>query len=154
MIYVLDYQLILPSSLPLAEAWNPLSFKESYPMTVFAEDTQSEAEYQALEEDLILPIEGAELIWVKAADNILLNIPLKVLTRKEEAESFIKRAMIRKSWQKKITKLKRLRKKENSPFAGLKVCLRKNEARDDILKNLNINTGLSLRKRLLVLQDL
>ena len=65
----------------------PVEIQESYPVTeVFAEDVQSEADIEALEEDLILPIEGGKIdLSESVADNILLNIPLKVLTPEEEA---------------------------------------------------------------------
>ena len=65
----------------------PVEIKESYPVTeVFTEDVESDADIEALEEDLILPIEGGKIdLSESVADNILLTIPLKVLTPEEEA---------------------------------------------------------------------
>ena len=70
-----------------SRSMEPVELQESYPVTeVFAEDVQSDADIEALEEDLILPIEGGKIdLSESVADNILLNIPLKVLTPEEEA---------------------------------------------------------------------
>lgn len=114
-LYVLDYQLSYTIVLASSRSMEPVEIKESYPVTeVFAEDVQSDADIEALEEDLILPIEGGKIdLSESVADNILLNIPLKVLTPEEEAGQVLSKAMIGKSYPKKNTKpLKRLRKKK------------------------------------------
>ena len=55
----MTYTIVLASS----RSMEPVEIKESYPVTeVFAEDAQSEADIEALEEDLILLSKGAELI--------------------------------------------------------------------------------------------
>ena len=114
-LYVLDYQLSYTIVLASSRSMEPVELQESYPVTeVFAEDVQSDADIEALEEDLILPIEGGKIdLSESVADNILLNIPLKVLTPEEEAGKVLLKAMIGKSYPKKNTKpLKRLRKKK------------------------------------------
>ena len=122
-LYVLDYQLSYTIVLASSRSMEPVELQESYPVTeVFAEDVQSDADIEALEEDLILPIEGGKIdLSESVADNILLNIPLKVLTPEEKA-------MIGKSYPKKNTKpLKRSRKKRTVLSLVFKDYLTKNK---------------------------
>ena len=88
---------------------------------VFAENVESDADIEALEEDLILPIEGGKIdLSESVADNILLNIPLKVLTPEEEkGQGFL----TGHDWQilseEEYQVAQAVKKEENSPFAGL-----------------------------------
>ena len=93
-LYVLDYQLSYTIVLASSRSMEPVELQESYPVTeVFAEDVQSDADIEALEEDLILPIEGGKIDLKGKCGGwaILLNIPLKVLLQKEAGRSFIGR---------------------------------------------------------------
>ena len=117
-LYVLDYQLTYTIVLASSRSMEPVEINESYPVTeVFAENVESDA----LEEDLILPIEGGKIdLSESVADNILLNIPLKVLTPEEEAgQGFING----NDWQilseEEYQAAQAVKKEENSPFAGL-----------------------------------
>ena len=121
-LYVLDYQLSYTIVLASSRSMEPVELQESYPVTeVFAEDVQSDADIEALEEDLILPIEDGKIdLSESVADNILLNIPLKVLTPEEEAgQGFING----NDWQilseEEYQAAQAVKKEENSPFAGL-----------------------------------
>ena len=121
-LYVLDYQLTYTIDLASSRSMEPVEIKESYPVTeVFAEDVQSEADIEALEEDLILPIEGGKIdLSESVADNILLNIPLKVLTPEEEAgQGFIEGNDWKIMTEEEYQEAQALKKEENSPFAGL-----------------------------------
>ena len=121
-LYVLDYQLTYTIDLASSRSMEPVELQESYPVTeVFAEDAQSEADIEALEEDLILPIEGGKIdLSESVADNILLNIPLKVLTPEEEAgQGFIEGNDWKILSEEEYQAAQALRKEENSPFAGL-----------------------------------
>ena len=121
-LYVLDYQLTYTIVLASSRSMEPVEMKESYPVTeVFAEDAQSEADIEALEEDLILPIEGGKIdLSESVADNILLNIPLKVLTPDEEAgHGFIEGNDWKIMTEEEYQEAQALKKEENSPFAGL-----------------------------------
>ena len=121
-LYVLDYQLSYTIVLASSRSMEPVEIQESYPVTeVFAEDVQSEADIEALEEDLILPIEGGKIdLSESVADNILLNIPLKVLTPEEEAgQGFIEGNDWKILSEEEYQAAQALRKEENSPFAGL-----------------------------------
>ena len=121
-LYVLDYQLNYTIVLASSRSMEPVELQESYPVTeVFAEDAQSEADIEALEEDLILPIEGGKIdLSESVADNILLNIPLKVLTPEEEAgQGFIEGNDWKIMTEEEYQEAQALKKEENSPFAGL-----------------------------------
>ena len=88
---------------------------------MFAEDVQSDADIEALEEDLILPIEGGKIdLSESVADNILLNIPLKVLTPEEEdGQGFIEGNDWKILSEEEYQAAQAIKKEENSPFAGL-----------------------------------
>ena len=121
-LYILDYQLTYTIVLASSRSMEPVELQESYPVTeVFAEDAQSEADIEALEEDLILPIEGGKTdLSESVADNILLNIPLKVLTPEEEAgQGFIEGNDWKILSEEEYQAAQAIKKEENSPFAGL-----------------------------------
>ena len=121
-LYVLDYQLSYTIVLASSRSMEPVELQESYPVTeVFAEDVQSDADIEALEEDLILPIEGGRIdLSESVADNILLNIPLKVLTPEEEAgQGFIEGNDWKILSEEEYQAAQAIKKEENSPFAGL-----------------------------------
>lgn len=121
-LYVLDYQLSYTIVLASSRSMEPVELQESYPVTeVFAEDVQSDADIEALEEDLILPIEGGKIdLSESVADNILLNIPLKVLTPEEEdGQGFIEGNDWKILSEEEYQAAQAIKKEENSPFAGL-----------------------------------
>ena len=121
-LYILDYQLTYTIVLASSRSMEPVELQESYPVTeVFAEDVQSGADIEALEEDLILPIEGGKIdLSESVADNILLNIPLKVLTPEEEAgQGFIEGNDWKILSEEEYQAAQAIKKEENSPFAGL-----------------------------------
>ena len=121
-LYVLDYQLSYTIVLASSRSMEPVELQESYPVTeVFAEDVQSDADIEALEEYLILPIEGGRIdLSESVADNILLNIPLKVLTPEEEAgQGFIEGNDWKILSEEEYQAAQAIKKEENSPFAGL-----------------------------------
>ena len=128
-LYILDYQLSYTIVLASSRSMEPVELKESYPVTeVFAEDVQSDADIEALEEDLILPIEGGKIdLSESVADNILLNIPLKVLTPEEEAgQGFIEGNDWKILSEEEYQAAQAIKKEENSPFAGLQGLFDKN----------------------------
>ena len=121
-LYVLDYQLSYTIVLASSRSMEPVELQESYPVTeVFAEDVQSDADIEALEKDLILPIEGGKIdLSESVADNILLNIPLKVLTPEEDAgQGFIEGNDWKILSEEEYQAAQAIKKEENSPFAGL-----------------------------------
>ena len=121
-LYILDYQLSYTIVLASSRSMEPVELQESYPVTeVFAEDVQSDADIEALEEDLILPIEGGKIdLSESVADNILLTIPLKVLTPEEEdGQGFIEGNDWKILSEEEYQAAQAIKKEENSPFAGL-----------------------------------
>ena len=121
-LYILDYQLTYTIVLASSRSMDPVELQESYPVTeVFAEDVQSDADIEVLEEDLILPIEGGKIdLSESVADNILLNIPLKILTPEEEAgQGFIEGNDWKILSEEEYQASQAIKKEENSPFAGL-----------------------------------
>ena len=121
-LFILDYQLSYTIVLASSRSMEPVELQESYPVTeVFAEDVQSDADIEALEEDLIFPIEGGKIdLSESVADNILLNIPLKVLTPEEEAgQGFIEGNDWKIMTEEEYQAAQAIKKEENSPFAGL-----------------------------------
>ena len=121
-LFILDYQLSYTIVLASSRSMEPVELQESYPVTeVFAEDVQSDADIEALEEDLIFPIEGGKIdLSESVADNILLNIPLKVLTPEEEAgQGFIEGNDWKILTEEEYQAAQAIKKEENSPFAGL-----------------------------------
>ena len=121
-LYILDYQLTYTIVLASSRSMEPVELQERYPVTeVFAEDVQSDADIEALEEDLILPIEGGKIdLSESVADNILLNIPLKVLTPEEEdGQGFIEGNDWKILSEEEYQAAQAIKKEENSPFAGL-----------------------------------
>ena len=121
-LYILDYQLTYTIVLASSRSMDPVELQESYPVTeVFAEDVQSDADIEALEEDLILPIEGGKIdLSESVADNILLNIPLNILTPEEEAgQGFVEGNDWKILSEEEYQAAQAIKKEENSPFAGL-----------------------------------
>ncbi len=86
-MYFLDYQLSYTIVLASSRSMEPVELVESYPVTeVFMEGATNQLDQEVLDDDLVLPIENGELDLAESvSDNILLNIPIKVLTAEEEA---------------------------------------------------------------------
>lgn len=122
-LYVLNYQLSYTIILTSSRSMKPVELKENYPVTeVFTEGATNSVDQEALAEDLILPIENGEIPLAESvADNILLNIPIQVLSPEEKAgQGFVSG----KDWQimseEDYAVSQAAKKKENSPFADLK----------------------------------
>ncbi|KXT73788.1 hypothetical protein STRDD10_01354 [Streptococcus sp. DD10] len=121
-LYLLDYQLDYTIVLASSRSMEPVELAESYPVTeVFMEGVRSPADQEALDEDLVLPIEDGQIDLAESvADNILLNIPIKVLTPEEEAgEGFVSGKDWQIMTQEDYETAQAAKKEENSPFAGL-----------------------------------
>lgn len=85
--YFLDYQLSYEITLASSRSMEPVLLKESYPVNeIFVADEASLKDKDLVDADLVLVIED-EIIHLdeSVTDNILLNIPIKVLTPEEEA---------------------------------------------------------------------
>ncbi|MGT2930253.1 YceD family protein [Streptococcus dentasini] len=82
--YDLTYQLVLPSS----RSMEPVYLDQNiFVSEVFVEAAEAEIQKELVEDDLVLILEDDQIdLKESVVDNILLNIPLKVLTP-EETES-------------------------------------------------------------------
>lgn len=121
-LYFLDYQLSYTIILASSRSMEPVELQESYPVTeVFMEGATNAVDQEALDEDLILPIEDGEIALAESvADNILLNIPIKVLTPEEEAgQGFVSGNDWQILTEEDYAAAQAAKKEENNPFAGL-----------------------------------
>ena len=116
--YLLSYTIVLASS----RSMEPVELKESYPVTeVFMEGATNQLDQEVLDDDLVLPIENGEIDLAESvSDNILLNIPIKVLTAEEEAgKGFVSGNDWQIMSEEEYQAQQAVKKEENSPFAGL-----------------------------------
>ncbi|MBJ8349270.1 YceD family protein [Streptococcus zalophi] len=118
LTYDLDYQIILPSSRSMV----PVELTEHLLVTeVFSEEANQSFSEENSQDELILPLETDTInLEESVVDNILLNIPLKVLTKKEEETDDLPSG---ESWsvltEEQYQALKTQKKKENNPFTAL-----------------------------------
>ena len=121
-LYFLDYELSYTITLASSRSMEPVDLQEAYLVNeIFADGQHGSSQQDLLEEDLVLPIEGDRIDLAESvADNILLNIPLKILTPEEEAGSEMPTG---NDWQvmteEEYQQSRKEKKEANSPFAGL-----------------------------------
>ena len=116
--YLLSYTIVLDSS----RSMEPVELVESYPVNeIFMEGATNQLDQEILDEDLVLPIENGEIDLAESvSDNILLNIPIKVLTAEEEAgQGFVSGNDWQIMTEEEYQAQQAVKKEENSPFAGL-----------------------------------
>ena len=116
--YLLSYTIVLASS----RSMEPVELKKSYPVTeVFMEGATNQLDQEVLDDDLVLPIENGEIdLSESVSDNILLNIPIKVLRAEEEAgQGFVSGNDWQIMSEEEYQAQQAVKKEENSPFAGL-----------------------------------
>ena len=121
-LYFLDYDLSYTITLDSSRSMEPVDLQEAYLVNeIFADGQRERGQQDLIEEDLVLPIEGDEINLAESvADNILLHIPLQVLTAEEAAGAAMPAG---RDWQvlseEDYQKSQEQKKEENSPFAGL-----------------------------------
>ena len=120
-MYFLDYQLSYTIVLASSRSMDPVELKESYPVTeVFMEGATNQLDQEVLDDDLVLPIENGEIDLAESvSDNILLNIPIKVLTAEEAGQGFVSGNDWQIMTEEEYQAQQAVKKEENSPFAGL-----------------------------------
>lgn len=121
-MYFLDYTLSYTLTLPSSRSMAPVILQESYPVNeLFMEESDLRSLAGAIDEEMILVIEGDSIsLSESAADNILLSIPLKVLTPEEAASETYPEGTDWQVLSEDDYALSQAEKKEaNSPFAGL-----------------------------------
>lgn len=129
-LFLLTYDLSYDITLASSRSMEPVHLRESYPVSeIFIKSEDLEKQAGGEDEDFLLPIEGDGIELAESvADNILLNIPLKVLTPEEEAGAALPEG---KDWQvmteEDYAKAQAEKKAETSPFAGLANFLQEEE---------------------------
>ena len=122
-MYFLDYQLSYTIVLASSRSMEPVELVESYPVTeVFMEGATNQLDQEVLDDDLVLPIENGELDLAESvSDNILLNIPIKVLTAEEEAgQGFVSGNDWQIMTEEEYQAQQAVKKEENSPLLAYK----------------------------------
>ena len=120
-LYFLDYDLSYTITLTSSRSMEPVELKESYLVNeIFMEEGQT-ASQDMIDQDLVLPIENGEInVSESVADNILLNIPLKILTAEEEAgQGFLSGQDWQVMTEEEFAAAQEAQKEKNNPFAGL-----------------------------------
>jgi len=120
-LYFLDYDLSYTITLTSSRSMEPVEFKESYLVNeIFMEEGQA-ASQDMIDQDLVLPIENGEInVAESVADNILMNIPLKILTAEEEAgQGFLSGQDWQVMTEEEFAAAQEAQKEKNNPFAGL-----------------------------------
>ncbi|SQF39508.1 transcriptional regulator [Streptococcus ferus] len=120
--YVLDYYLTYTITLPSSRSLEPVQRSEQLMVEeVFIESQDVSAKKDLVEEELVIILEDPVIdLKESILDNILLNIPLKVLTPDEEANEELPSG---KDWQiisqAQYEELKEKNKEAENPFAAL-----------------------------------
>lgn len=120
--YFLEYTLSYEITMASSRSMQPVTWKEAYPvMEVFVENEVILKEKELADEDLVLIIEGEKLVLDESvADNILLNLPAKVLTPEEAAGQEMPSGQ---NWtlltEEDFAHQAQEKKEANSPFAKL-----------------------------------
>lgn len=85
--FLLNYHMTYDITLASSRSMEPVILSESLPVhEIFVADEQALRGQDMVEEDLVLVVEDDVIVLAESvADNILLQIPLKVLTPEEEA---------------------------------------------------------------------
>ena len=122
-MYFLDYQLSYTIVLASSRSMEPVELVESYPVTeVFMEGATNQLDQEVLDDGFSLAYRkmGELNLAESVSDNILLNIPIKVLTAEEEAgQGFVSGNDWQIMTEEEYQAQQAVKKEENSPFAGL-----------------------------------
>ncbi|MGT2906812.1 DUF177 domain-containing protein [Streptococcus dentiloxodontae] len=120
--YLLDYQLSYQITLPSSRSLEPVKLVYNFPVSeTFIEADQVSSNKELVDEDLVLILEENVInLEESVIDNILLNIPLKVLTEQEENGKI---NLSGNDWEvlteEDFDQLQQEKKESNSPFAQL-----------------------------------
>ena len=121
-LYLLNYDLTYTISLPSSRSLETVKEKKSlFINEVFIEASQMEAKKDLVDEDLVLILEDDVIdLEESVIDNILLNIPLQILTEEEKQDQQLPSGQ---DWnllsEEQYKKLQKEKQEENSPFAAL-----------------------------------
>lgn len=121
-LYLLTYEMTYTITLPSSRSLEPVALENSQAVNeVFIEQKDVATKTELVEEDLVLILEDEQIDLVDSlVDNILLNLPSRVLTAQEEADDDLPSGT---NWsvltESQYEAQKQADKEANSPFAGL-----------------------------------
>lgn len=121
-LYLLDYTMSYELTLPSSRSLTPVLVTNSRAVSeVFISAADVASQQELVEEDLVLILEEDRIDLAESVvDNILLNLPIRVLTPEEEADDALPSGQ---SWtvltESQYAAQKQADKEANSPFAGL-----------------------------------
>lgn len=121
-LYMLDYRMQYEITLASSRSLEPVRLsQEQEVQEIFVEHETALKEQELVDEELVLVLEGEDIDLVESvSDNILLQIPMKVLTPEEEAGAGL---LAGGGWniltEEDYLEEKESQKEANSPFAQL-----------------------------------
>lgn len=121
-LYLLHYQLSYEVTLPSSRSMTPVSLKEVQDVQeLFIEATDVAGKQDMVDDQLVLVLEEDNIdLDESIVDNILLAIPLQVLTEEEKQSQELPTGQ---DWtvltEDQYQSLKEEKQKENNPFASL-----------------------------------
>lgn len=121
-LYLLDYQLAYNITLPSSRSLEPVTLSFNYPVSeIFIQEADALLQKELVEENLILILNGDAInLDESILDNILLNIPMKVLTPEEEKGQI---SLSGNDWEvlseEEYAALQQEKKEASNPFAQL-----------------------------------
>lgn len=120
--FFLDYQMTYDITLTSSRSLEPVALHQEESVNeLFVASEAALKEQDLIDEDMVLVVEGDYIVLEESvADNILLSIPIKVLTPEEEASQDLPSGqawtlMTEESFFQKVQE----EKEANSPFAQL-----------------------------------
>ncbi|HEM6116070.1 YceD family protein [Streptococcus pluranimalium] len=121
-LYLLNYQLSYELTLPSSRSMEPVVLSEKQEVSeIFIAVADAPSKADLVEENLVLLLEEDYIdLSESVVDNILLNIPLKVLTDEEQKAEVMPEGS---NWtvltEEQYQAMKEEEKQDNSPFASL-----------------------------------
>ena len=121
-LYLLDYQLTYNITLPSSRSLEPVTLSFNYPVSeTFIQEADALLQKELVEENLVLILDGDAInLDESILDNILINIPMKVLTPEEEKGQI---SLSGNDWEvlseEEYAVLQQEKKEASNPFAQL-----------------------------------
>lgn len=121
-LYLLDYQMSYTITLPSSRSLEPVDLVIELPVNeIFIAANQATDKAELVEEDMVMVLEEDFIDLTESVlDNILLNLPIRVLTAEEEQETDLPSGQ---NWsvmtESQYEAHKEEEKQANNPFASL-----------------------------------
>ncbi|WP_422804431.1 DUF177 domain-containing protein [Streptococcus sp. FT1-55] len=121
-LYLLNYELLYTLTLPSSRSMKPVPLEvQDFISEVFIDEADLVEKGDLVDEELVLIVEGNSISLTESIlDNILLNIPLSVLTEEEAKSDEFPSG---KNWsvmtESQFQVLKEAKKQQTNPFAAL-----------------------------------